>query len=166
MAELPRATLEKPRKFLRLLVGSTWPLRSHPAFNSPQGTGNFHDTWICGWLLPQPSPAGTIRGATPSVSRGCGQSVTACHFSVTAGGHWKMAWHNASLTNAECCPLGTGPSGVQEKKTQLLAAWWWKFQARFQKPSKLMSSWQSAKNLSGIKFPLFISPLQVNSLWK
>lgn len=165
MVELPTATLEKPKIFLWLLVGSTWLPRSHPAINSPQGTRNVHDTWMCGWLLPQPYPTGTSQRCYAK----CEQWVQAVIHSMSL---FCSCWWALEDGLAQSIPpqmlnaIPWGEDHQDTRKTQLLAAWCWKLQARFQKPSKLMLSWQSAKSLPGIKFPLFIFPLQVNSLWK
>lgn len=159
MLELPRATLEKSKEFLRLLVGSTWPRESHPAINSPWGTGNFHDTWMCEWLLPQPYPTGTSQRCYAKREQWVKATIYSVSFSCDCW--WALEDGLALFTPHKCWmpSLGDRTSRNPEKKTQLLAAWWWKLKARFQKPSKLMSNWQSANNLSGIKSPLFLSPL-------
>jgi hypothetical protein len=140
--------------------GTTQPQR-------PCGPGNLLTREDAdGWLLPQPCSPGTSQRCCSKCKCECEQQFTEwmllfcdCWWDV---GRWPGTVHPSQMLNA----ISGDRNITSPEKTQLLTAWCWKIQAKFQKPSKLMSNWQSAKNLSGIKFPLFIFPLQVISLWK
>lgn len=137
------------KKVLWPSVGSIWPLKQKLPSHKPPTcqTGSFlhtayvdHSSLIRFLLKP-------VRGAVPSVKCGYKQQFTECALLFFCVCWWhigKWVWHSSSLTNAECHPWGQ--EYHKPRKTQLLAAWYWKFQAKFQNPSKLMSNWQSAKN--------------------
>lgn len=135
------------KKVLWPSVGSIWPLKQElPSLKPPtcQTASYTQPTWI--------TPLSSISCWHKSealfqvwnVGTSSNSQSVHCFFCVCWWHIGKWVWHSSSLTNAECHPWGQ--EYHKPRKTQLLAAWYWKFQAKFQNPSKLMSNWQSAKN--------------------
>lgn len=142
---------------------SKHPNRSLQAMIAPRVTQGMYLTHaIVDYSLPIiPFLLAQVRGAIPSGKCGFTQQFRVC-IAFLFVGHWKIGLAQFILRKCLMPSLGTGISRAY--KNTAFSRVVLKISGKIPKALKANAELTKCQNLSGIKLPLFIFPLQVNSL--